>query len=315
VHGPDCDRPDCTLLPGDACDGNHESAIHSLRCQAVDNPATPMSSLVRLAESPSMILRWTLAARPDLPPDVAVRLADDPIPGVRHYLAGNPGLPIELIRRMADDQAHEVRRQLARNPKLPLDVLERLAATTRIGPTPVPRIEAATQEEVRELAGSDNPEVRMLLATRRDLPADVRDALAADPDAKVVAAVAGHPGLTAERLAGMVAAHGVRVKSNVAANPDAPGDLLLDLAREAPRVPKVLREIARHPNAGAEALEICLAETGERARPIAAGHPALPPDRVAELLADPDPLVAESAAGNPSLPISEMARLISDRAR
>ncbi|BCY05126.1 DUF2336 domain-containing protein [Actinoplanes sp. L3-i22] len=313
VHEPDCDRPDCSLLPGDACDGSHESAIHSLRCQAVDNSATPMSSLVRLAEEPSMILRWTLAARPDLPAEVAARLADDPIPGVRQYLAANPGLPVELIRRMADDAVNEVRWQLAHNPSLPLDLLDPLTARTRIGPTPLPRIEAATAEEIRRLAVSANPTVRMLLAARRDLPPDVRDALAGDPDAKVVAAVAGHPGLASELLARMVAAHGVRVKNNVAANPDAPGDLLLELARTEPRVPKALREIARHPNAGAEALEICLAAVGERARPIAAAHPALAPERVAELLADPDPQVAESAAGNPSLPVAEMTRLILGR--
>ncbi|WP_436524710.1 hypothetical protein [Actinoplanes sp. HUAS TT8] len=315
THEPDCARPDCSLLPGDACDGSHQSAIHSLRCQAVDNFATPMSSLVRLAEERSMILRWTLASRPDLPAEVAERLAEDPVPGVRQYLAANPGLPPELIRRMADDQVNEVRWQLAHNSGLPLDTLEKLAATTRIGPTALPRVEAATGEEVHRLAASAVPEVRMLLATRRDLPADVRDALAADPDAKVVAAVAGHPGLSAETLAGMVAVHGVRVKSNVAANPDAPSGLLLALAREDPRVPKALREIARHPNADAEALELCLATSGERARPIAAAHPALPAERVAGLLADPDPQVAESAAGNPSLPVTEMNRLISDRGR
>lgn len=314
VHGSDCDRPDCTLLPGDACDGSHESVIHSLRCHAVDNPATPMSSLVSLADEPSVVLRWTLAERPDLPPDVAERLAGDPIAGVRHYLAGNPGLPLDLLRRLAGDPAHEVRRQVAHNPTVPLDVLDRVAATTRLGPTLLPRVEAATADEIRALSENANSEVRMLLAARRDLPPETRDALAADPDAKVVAAVAGHPGLDAATLAGMVAVHGVRVKSNVAANPDAPSDLLLALAREDPRVPKALREIARHPNAGAEALELCLATGDERVRPIAAAHPALPADRVTELLADPDPAVAESAAGNSSLPVAEMLRLISDRA-
>ncbi|WIM96760.1 hypothetical protein ACTOB_000222 [Actinoplanes oblitus] len=313
VHDPHCSRTDCTLPPGAACDGSHESAIHSLRYQAVDNPATPLSCLVSLAGAESATLRWTLAARSGLPAEVAARLAGDPVPGVRHALAENPGLPDELIRRLAADPNHEVRRRLAHNPAVPLDVLAELARTTRIGPVLLSRIEAATDREVRQLATAADPAVRMLLAMRRDLPADVRDGLAADPDAKVVAAVAGHPGFSPERLAGMVAAHGVRVKSSVAANPEAPADLLLDLARRDPRVPKALREIARHPNAGAAALECCL--TDERARPIAAGHPALPPDRVAELLGDADPRVAESAAGNPSLPIPEMSRLISDRAR
>ncbi|MFI1994666.1 hypothetical protein [Actinoplanes sp. NPDC020271] len=315
THGRDCERPDCALLPGDACDGSHQSAVHSLRCHAVDNPATPMSSLVSLADSPSTVLRWTLAERPDLPPVVAEQLAGDPVAGVRHYLAGNPGLPPHLIERLAADPAHEVRRQLAHNPNIPLDVLARVAATTRLGPTLLPRVATATDDEVHALATNTDPEVRRLLATRRDLPADVRDGLAADPDAKVVAAIAGHPGLSGEALAGMVAAHGVRVKSAVAANPDAPSDLLLALAREDPRVPKALREIARHPNADAEVLEICLADEDGRLRAIAAAHPALPAERVAGLLADPDPQVAESAAGNPSLPLAEMNRRISGRER
>ncbi|GIF09913.1 ZZ-type zinc finger protein [Actinoplanes siamensis] len=313
VHAPHCDREDCTLLPGMSCDGSHESAVHSLRQRAVDNLGTPMSALVGFADEPSMSLRWALAARPDLPPEVAGRLAGDPVPGVRYHLADNPALPVELMRRLAADPSHEVRRRLADNPRLPLDVLAEVARTTRIGPALLPRIAAATYAEVLDLTENPDPEVRMLLAARRDLPPEVRDKLAADPDAKVVAAVAGHPGLGAELLSRMVATHGVRVQSSVAANPDAPGDLLLDLARRDPRVPKALREVARHPNAEAGALEHCLAD--ERARPIAAGHPALPAERVAALLADPDPQVAESAAGNPSLPVEAMARLISDRAR
>ncbi|KUL39031.1 hypothetical protein [Actinoplanes awajinensis] len=308
VHDPHCLRTDCTLPPGAACDGSHESTIHRIRRQAVDNLATPVSALVRFAEDPSTFLRWAFAARPDLPVEAAERLADDPISGVRGDLAENPALPVALLRRMAGDQTHEVRRRLAHNPAVPLDVLAELAGTTRIGPTLLPRVATATDEELRQLAASANPEVRMLLAVRRDLPADVRDGLAGDPDAKVVAAVAGHPGLSAARLAAMVAAHGVRVIGRVAANPDATADLLLDLARREPRVPKALREIARHPHADAAALEHCLADT--QARPIAAGHPALPPDRVAALLTDADPQVAESAAGNPSLPVAEMARLI-----
>ncbi|GAA4596084.1 hypothetical protein BJY16_001897 [Actinoplanes octamycinicus] len=318
LHDPHCPRTDCTLPPGAACAGGHESAIHSLRYQAVDNPATPISSLVSLADNESAILRWTLAGRPDLPPEVAVRLAGDPIPGVRHDLAGNPGLPAELIRRLAGDPDPEVRRRLAHNSNVPLDVLAELARKTRIGPTPLPRIEAATEAEVRALAAGAGPELRMLVATRRDLPDDVRDALAGDPDAKVVAAVAGHPGLSPELLAGMVGTHGKRVSSAVATNPDAPADLLLDLARSVPRVPRTLRAVAQHPNATAAVLEHCLAagpgEGDGRARAAAAGHPALPPARVAELVGDPDPTVAESAAGNPALPLTEMVRLI-DAAR
>ncbi|WP_405680440.1 hypothetical protein OG859_33545 [Streptomyces sp. NBC_00048] len=50
--------------------------------------------------------------------------------------------------------------------------------------------------------------------------------------------------------------------AHVAANPDAPGALLAELARHEP-VRKTLRRIAVHPNATADALLPALADAGE----------------------------------------------------
>lgn len=97
----------------------------------------------------------------------------------------------------------------------------------------------------------------------------------------------------------------------MAANPDAPPGLLEDLVRHRPAARKVFREVARHPGATAPALLACLA--GRQARPIAAGHPALPPKAVAELLTDPDRQVAEAAAANPSLPPAVASDLVNRR--
>jgi hypothetical protein len=302
VHHPECPRLDCDLPPGAACDGTHESVIHSLLYRAVDNPSTPGVEAADLAEHPSMIVRWTLAARPDLPAEVASRLADDPIPGVRGDLAGNPGLPEHVIRRLARDASPEVRRRVTHNPNVPLDLLTRASGSVLL-----PRIAAAGPDEVRQLAASPEPQLRALVAERRDLPPEIRDRLARDPDAKVVKAVAPHPGLPEDLLREMVARHGVRVIAKVATNPDASPALLFDLARHVPRVQKVFREIARRPDAPAAALELCL--TDVQARPIVAAHPALPVDRIVELLGDEDGLVAAAAATNPSLPLSEMDRL------
>jgi uncharacterized protein (DUF2336 family) len=162
--------------------------------------------------------------------------------------------------------------------------------------------------EVEDLAKSPSPAVRMLLAQRRDLPDGIRDALAADPDAKVVKSIAGHPGLSEARLRTMVDRHGARVLAKVAANPDATPALLEDLAQHQPPVQKALREVARHRNATAPALLACLAD--KRARPIAAGHPALPPPVIVELLTDTDWQVVEAAAANPSLPPAVMSDLV-----
>ncbi len=308
VHVPPCSRLDIPLPSGASCDGSHGSTEHQIQQMAMRNPSTPTEAVAGFADHPSLLLRWALAGRPDLPPEVCARLAADSNPGVRADLAENPAIDDHLMHILADDRDHEVRRRLAHNPRVPLDVLTRLAGATKIGATLLPRIACAPPDAVETLAASPDPNARMLVAQRRDLPTVVRDALAADSDAKVVASVAPHPGLSEAQLRTMLDGHGVRVVAKVAANPDASSALLDDLARHEPSVRWVFRAIARHRNASAPALIACLADT--QARPLAAGHAALPTPVIEELLSDADQQVAEAAAANPSLPIAVMWDLV-----
>ncbi|MFI6482970.1 hypothetical protein ACIBH1_33920 [Nonomuraea sp. NPDC050663] len=283
VHDPGCPRLDCDLRPGASCDGSHESTMDELRLRAISNPSTPPAVLLRFADAPSMLIRRQLAQRPDLPQEIYEQLAACPEPGVRSSLAANPGIGDALIHRLAEDPDPLVRRDLAGNPRIPPAVLDDLSRTTRIGATLLPRIAAASGSEVEELAASANPVLRMLVAARRDLPPAVRDALAADPDAKVVKAVAGHPGLSDTQLRAMIGRHGAMVAAAVATNPDASPALLEELTRHRPPVRKVLREVARHPNASAAALLTCLDD--HRAGELAAAHPGLPREVMESLLA------------------------------
>ncbi|MCZ7461364.1 hypothetical protein [Streptomyces sp. WMMC940] len=308
VHHSNCPRPTCHLWPGAACDGTHQTAVHGMYEQALGNPATPVGVAAGFARHPSMPLRLRLAARPDLTPGLWRQLSADPTPGVRAELAGNPALDETQIRVLAADRDPEVRRRLAFHPRVPLDVLGPLADTARIGSTLPPRIAAATPTEVDELARSPHPAVRMLLAERRDLPATVRDLLAADPDAKVLKSIAGHPGLSERQLRAMVDRHGARVIARVAGNPDASPALLEDLVRHDPPIQRVLREVAAHGAATPPALLGCLADG--RGRRAAAGNPALPPRSLAGLLDDDDWLVVRAAAANPSLPLAVMTRFV-----
>ncbi|GHE43950.1 hypothetical protein [Streptomyces capitiformicae] len=308
THSPDCPKPDCDLPPGASCDGSHESTVHNTLLAALENRATPTEAVVGFVDHPSMLLRQALASRAGLPSEAYARLAEDPTPWVRGKLAENPAIHDALIRTLADDRAPDVRRDLAHNPRVPLDVLTRLAAHTRIGPTLLPRIASASASEVTELAHSPEPAMRMFLAQRRDLPAGIRDLLADDPDAKVVRSIAAHPGLSEARLRAMVERYGAQVLAGVAANPDAAPALLEQVTRHTPPVRKTFREVARHPRATPPALLACL--TDDRARPLAAAHPALPPTTVAELLTDPDWVVVEAAAANPSLPRTVMTKLL-----
>ncbi|WP_330460912.1 hypothetical protein OIB37_30975 [Streptomyces sp. NBC_00820] len=308
THDPGCPRLDCDLRSGASCDGSHESTVHELAQRALENPATPVEALLRFADHPSALLRARLAARPGLPPRTAARLAGDTDPGVRAELAGNPTIDDAVIRVLADDRGHDVQRTLAHHPCVPLDVLSRLAAAVRIGPTLLPRIARASPSEVEHLSRSPDPVMRMLLAERRDLPAGIRDALAADPDAKVVKSIAPHPGLSEAQLRSMLERHGVHVAAMVAGNPDASPALLEDLSGHVPPAGKALREIARRRDATGPALLACLAD--RRARPVAAGHPSLPPQVIAGLLADDDWQVVQAAAANPSLPSALMEELV-----
>ncbi|MEU0539884.1 hypothetical protein ABZ319_08425 [Nocardia sp. NPDC005978] len=309
VHDPNCQRPDCALMPGAACDGSHESTVYTIQQMALRNPATPADAVVAFADRCPGLHNGELAARTDLPRRLYAELAGDPVPLVRAQLADNPAIDENLIRALAFDRGHDVQRRLAHHPHLPLDILAALAAGTRIGPTLLPRIASATTAEAEELAASTNPILRMLVAQRRDLPAGLRDALARDADAKVLASIAPHPGLSETRLRELAAAHGARVSAAVTANPDATASLLEELARQRPSVLKALREIARHPHATAAALRTCL--TDSRARRSAAGHRALPPATIVELLDDQDWQVVQAAAANPALPHAAMYGLVS----
>ena len=308
VHDRECERSDCALPPGASCDGSHESTVHEIQQMALGNPATPTVAVAEFVGHPSLLLRRELAARTDLPPHLYARLAEDPIPWVRSTLAENPAIGEGMIRVLANDRGHDVQRRLAHHPCVPLDVLDHLAGATRIGSTLLPRIASASAREVEEIAVSPNPTMRMLLAQRRDLPARIRDSLAADPDAKVVKSIAPHQGLSDAQLRDMLARHGVRVLVKIATNPDAPSALLEDLARHQPSAQKAFREIARHPNATAASLLISL--TDHQARSRAARRSALPPAVLAELIDDDDWQVVEAAAANPALPHTVMSRLI-----
>ncbi|MFD8599053.1 hypothetical protein ACFV1L_29025 [Kitasatospora sp. NPDC059646] len=307
VHPPDCPDPDCTLHPGAACDGSHGFARETILQAALGHPAAAAADALTHLAAASPFLRAQLAARTDLPASAYATLAADPQIWVREPLASNPAIGEPLIRQLADDPSEEVRRSVAQHPRVPLDVLDRVCTTVRLGPLPVPRIAAATPAELDALAGSANRELRRLTALRRDLPDPVRDRLADDPDPRVAAAIAPHPGLDERQLRAMRQRHGRTVGAGIAANPDAPTALLAELVHGEHNV-ATLRALATHPAADGPTLTACLRDP--RARRRAAVHPALPLARLRSLLADPDPSTAQGAAANPSLPPADLLRLL-----
>lgn len=293
--------------PGFRCHGWHEDALIDLQYAIVANPSTPPSVAGDFASHLKPYVRWVLALRRDLSQDVYWRLAEDPIPDVRGNVAKNPAIDKSLVRRMALD-TYDVRRQLPHNPNIPLDVLTDIASTTKIGPTLLPRIASATPDEVESLCRSPVAAIRMALAERPDLPADVVNLLAEDADAKVLKSLAPNPMLTEKQLRNMLAKHGRRLAASVARNPTCSPDLLHELATLVPPVRKAYLIIAAHPNAAGETLVLCLRD--HQARPISAQHPSMPIGVLVQLVNDPDERVAEAAAANPSLPRQTMEYLL-----
>ncbi|KDN86746.1 hypothetical protein KCH_14800 [Kitasatospora cheerisanensis KCTC 2395] len=271
VHPPDCPDPDCTLHPGAACDGSHQFARESVLQATLQHPAAPAADVLTHLDAEAPNLRAQLAGRTDLPASAYATLAADPQIWVREPLASNPAIGEHLLRRLAADPSEDVRRSAAQHPRIPLDVLDRVCTTVRLGPLPPPRIAAATPAELDALAGSANRELRRLTALRRDLPAPVRDRLADDPDPRVAAAIAPHPGLDERQLRTMRKRHGRAVGAGIAANPGAPTALLAELVRTEHNV-ATLRALATHPAADGPTLVACLRDPAP-----AAGPPPTPP--------------------------------------
>jgi hypothetical protein len=248
-----------------------------------ERPDLPPVELFRLTTHENPLVRSALAVRRDLPRQACERLAADPIPGVRRDLAGNPSVPEAVLRSLAADSYQETRRALAHNPAVPLDLLADPAATARVGPTLVPRVATATADELRLLAGSAVPNVRMLVAQREDLPPDVLDRLAADPEPAVAKAIAVIPALTAGQLWAVVHRHGTPVYPRAALNPNCPpgpaappGGARPGRAPDVPRGGQAPRRFRGH----AAAVPARRARSGRRPPPEPAGGRAPRPARL-----------------------------------
>ncbi|GIJ49337.1 hypothetical protein Val02_62230 [Virgisporangium aliadipatigenens] len=262
--------------PGWHCAGAHEDGTTGVRQALAANPAMPPQAFGVDVDREHTFTRWALAARVDLTEEAYRRLSVDPVPGVRSTLAANPAIAADLLAALAIDPDPEVRRQVAHHPHVALEVLAQVVSTTKIGATLLPRIAAATAGEVRCCAVV----LRALVAERRDLPPDVVDRFTRDPDAKVVKAIAPHPGIPEERLRAMLARHGHQVATRVARNPGCPPDLL----REFLPLRRALRVIAAHPRADADTLDACVRHSDEQTAHAAAANPSLPRDVMARLL-------------------------------
>lgn len=296
--------------PNERCH-THSAGLDVIRSYALRNESTPLAALLDYADADNASDRAAVAAREDLPPALLARLANDVEDFVRTTVAENPSTPVDTLRTLARDTSANVRRAVGSNPNIPLDLLFDLSQHTRL-PLRSPRIDRATERELRGIAVSRSARVRALAAARPDLPDDLSATLADDPDPGVAKHLADRPRLNADDLRLLAARHGPRLYSAIARNPNCPPELLHTMARNSQTVQKALREIARHPAAEPRTLILCLND--QEARQQAAANPALPVDALIALAEGPDRRDAYTAATNPSLPVEWMRRTITGHA-
>ncbi|MFF5015040.1 hypothetical protein [Streptomyces sp. NPDC001165] len=292
-----------------AC-ADHTPGIRRVRLAAASHPAVPPEGLAAFLDAPEVWAVETFAARTDLPADFLNRLATHPSCDVRAVIAANPAVPEALLRTLAADSAPVVRRAIAENPAVPLDLLITLAAHERLPGEPAPRVESATELELRTLATSRVAQARALAANRTRLQGDLAEQLATDPDIAVAQRIAARPELAPERLAELVERHGPPVFAAVARHPGCPAALLHCIAANPASTSRALREVAHHPAARSETLLLCLAAQDSDTRRDAAAHPALALPVLETLLDAPDSSLARAAANNPALPETVMERVI-----
>ncbi|MFF8602216.1 hypothetical protein ACF065_13690 [Streptomyces sp. NPDC015232] len=228
------------------------------------NPHTPADAVARLARDPDPAVRRRVASRVDLDPEVLAALLQDPDEGVRDRARVQPYQRTWEQRFAVDRVAGGTADSLGPLRELPVD--------------PYP-------DWYAECARSEHVLLRRVAATCGELPADLVERLAADPDPDVRHLLALH-------------------------HPLAPAALLLDAFLATPRQRGHLLSLPRMPRTG---LGHLLDHADPEVRALAAADPTLdrPP---AHLLGDPDARVRRAAAANPLLPAQVRTGLLEDPA-
>ncbi|WP_330455067.1 MULTISPECIES: hypothetical protein [unclassified Streptomyces] len=291
-----------------AC-ADHAPGVRRVRLAAAGHPTVPPAGLSAFLDAPEDTVT-TFAARSDLPVNFLNWLATHPCDDVRTVIAANPAVPETLLRTLAADPVPEVSRAIVENPSVPLDLLTTLVANERMPGEPVPRIESATDLELRTLASCRVAQARALVADRTQLPRVLVEQLATDPDIAVAKRIAARSELAPERLAEITERHGPPVFAAVARHPGCPSALLHWMAAHPAGTRRVLQEIASHPAARSETLLLCLASEDLDTRRLVAAHPALALPVLESLIDAPDGSLAQDAAANPALPERVMEWLI-----
>jgi hypothetical protein len=150
------------------------------------NPRTPPHLLSSFAAHENPEVRSHVATHPQLAARELLNLAQDPDVSVRRAVAANPSLRLPHHAALTTDANPGVRLRLATQPALPAQVAIVLAAdASTIVRTHTIAATTADDELLLGWAASDEEEVQLALASRKNLPTAARALLLLSPHATV----------------------------------------------------------------------------------------------------------------------------------
>jgi hypothetical protein len=244
------------------------TAPRSLEELAVD-PSVSTDLQMDLLRRGDVAIRVALAGRSWLAPEVAQRLAKDRSVKVRSALAARAPREAELIARLAADSSAVVRRTL----------LGALSAAFGGIPGRRSELRAAQAVATEQLAGDDDPGIRVACARLTALPERGHSVLAADPAPDVRASLAGNLAVATALL------------DRLAADPE----------------PAVAAAALRNPFVSTALVRSAATDDAAWKRAAAAANVMLPRDEAIALLGDPEDRVVAVVAGNPRVPLAAVA--------
>jgi hypothetical protein len=249
-----------------------------------------------------------LLAHPEADPEWARQVARHDDVNLRWELARRP-LPRDVLELLARDPEQAVVIVLAASAPLPQALADELAAhpeadvrrallfnrhirqrpPTADLPADLAELAAANPNTpgAEVLAGHPAVHVRQAVARRTDLPVPVYEQLARDP--LVRPAVAGNPAAPPELLTAFARDTDRDVLRELTHNPAIPLALLIELAPRARTAPVAPPRVAAATDAE---LRVLATHPAMQVRKLAAERADLPADVIALLAADPDPAVA-----------------------
>ena len=224
-----------------------------LRCVAAAHEYTSAKTLARLAKSADEDVRRTVARNPTTPSEVLAVLATDAHPFVRLAAASNDALDVDLLAGLAYDDEPRVRVSVARNGRLDPTLIRellhdkdrdvRLAALRNPSVRSDDKAQAEQEREqawraaapsnavVQEMVLNTRAEVRVQPAWDRRTTPDVLRFLAGDRrSATVRRAVAANPNAPVDVLASLADDKDEEVRQAVAFNGATPSSVLSELA-------------------------------------------------------------------------------------